>query len=407
MMTPPLAHDLLPGYLTADLPGTGGVIRAVPEDFIVEEIPLYGPTGEGQHTLFAIEKRELTTLQAIQQLARALKVPPRLIASAGLKDAHAITRQVLSVEGVDPAIVRAVELPRVRVLWAERHRNRLKIGHLKGNRFIIRIREPGPHALLRARRILEVLARRGVPNGFGYQRFGVRRCGHLLGRALVRCDLEGFFHFLLGLPLPDEPEEVQRARRLFDAGDWRGAWEAWPYRSGDEANLLAALAKRADLKAAYRGISPALRRLYAAAYQSYLFNRLLALRLPSLDRLEPGDLAIKHANGAFFLVEDAAAEQPRADALEISPSGPLYGPKVRLAQGAPGERERELLAAEGLSLEDWRVPGLRLEGGRRPLRVPLTEVDADYDQGLVLRFTLPAGAYATNVLREVLKVDGV
>ncbi len=122
--------------------------------------------------------------------------------------------------------------------------------------------------------------------------------------------------------------------------------------------------------------------------------------------METGDLAIKHTNQAFFLVEDVLAEQPRADRLEVSPSAPLYGYKVRLAQGEPGAREKELLAEHGLTLEDWRMgEGLSTEGARRPLRVPITDVAVCETEGLVLRFTLPPGAYATNVIGEVTKTE--
>jgi len=395
---------LFPGYLTADLPGVGGKLRVELEDFEVEEIPLYGPTGEGPHTLFQIEKRGLSTMRAIQRLARALNMPPRLFGCAGLKDARAVTRQTLSVEGVSPEALLAVEIPDVRVLWAERHRNRLKIGHLRGNRFAIRVREVGSEALDTARRILAELERRGVPNGFGHQRFGSRQNTHLLGRCLVRRDAAGFWRALLGSPRPADPKTFRQARALFDAGDWTGALQAWPERGSDEYRALAALAAQRDETKALRHIPIALTRLYVAAYQSYLFNLLLAERLQQIDQLQPGDLAVKHVNGAYFAVEDAAAEQPRAERLEISPSAPLYGFKVRLAEGQPGERERRLLAEEGIALEDWRgVGGGDLHGERRPLRAPLSEVEAAYDQGLLLRFTLPSGAYATNVLAEVTK----
>jgi len=116
-------------------------------------------------------------------------------------------------------------------------------------------------------------------------------------------------------------------------------------------------------------------------------------------------VAYIHANGAAFIVQDVAAEQARADRFEISPSGPLFGPKLLLAQGQPGQREQEMLAQSGLNLDDFRLPGVRLDGARRPYRVPLSEVEVDWDDGLVLRFRLPAGSYATEVLREVMKHD--
>jgi len=99
-------------------------------------------------------------------------------------------------------------------------------------------------------------------------------------------------------------------------------------------------------------------------------------------------------------------KQPRADAFEISPAGPLFGPRYLPARGEPGRRETALLQASGIALEDFRVPGVRLDGGRRPYRVPIGEaVIRGEEEGLVLTFTLPAGSYATAVLREVMKND--
>ena len=396
---------LLPGYKTADLPGVGGRARVVPEDFVVEEIPLYGPTGEGQHTLFYIEKRGISTQRAMQQIADTLGVPQRLVASAGLKDADAVARQTLSVEEVDPQRLLAIDLPQVKVLWAERHRNRLKIGHLRGNRFTVRIRDIDREALEPAQRILTTLQQQGAPNGFGYQRFGLRGDNHLLGRCLVHGDAVGLMRRLLGLPREEDIEPVRRARTLYEAGRYGEALGAWPAADRAERQALAILAQGRGIEVAFRQLPRWLMRLLAAAYQSWLFNRLLDQRLPALGQLERGDLAIKHDNGAFFLVEEPAAEQPRADRLEISPSGPLFGPKMRLAQGLPGEREQDVLRQEGLTLEDWRLRGVRLDGDRRPFRAPLGDVDIHYDQGLLLRFTLPAGAYASNVLDELIKAD--
>ncbi len=214
-------------------------------------------------------------MQTIRLLARALHVPERAISSAGLKDAHAVTQQQLSVEGVPPQAVLAVQVPGVRVLWAERHRNRLKIGHLRGNRFTIHLRQTVPDALPRAQAILKVLQRRGVPHGFGAQRFGMRQNTHELGFCLLRHDLAGFLHRYLGDPHPDDPPEAQQARGLYEAGDLQSALRIWPRGLEDERQTLEALALGHDLPVVYRRVPLALKRLFVAAGQSYLFNQLL------------------------------------------------------------------------------------------------------------------------------------
>lgn len=393
-------------YLTHDLPGVGGRIKVENSDFRVHEIPLYEPCGRGEHTYATVEKVGMTTFEAIERIARALQISPRSVGYAGLKDARAVTVQMLSLGNVEPARVRDLDLAGIRVLDVSRHTNKLKIGHLRGNRFTIRIRDVSESALSAAEAILQVLARRGAPNYFGGQRFGLRADTHLLGRALLRRETEAFVRHLVGMPHPTESPQVQRARGLFDEGDLAASLDAWPRRLGTERRVVHCLLDRpGDWERAARCVPTKLRRLYVSAYQSALFNRILTGRLDRLDRLEAGDLANIHGRRAVFLVEDPAVEQPRADRLEISPSGPLYGYKLTMAAGRPGEVEREELAKEGLELADWRMPGIKMRGARRALRFLLREVRAWYDGGLMLSFTLSAGCYATVVLNEVIKSE--
>jgi tRNA pseudouridine13 synthase len=397
--------DVLP-FLTREYPGIGGRIKAEPEDFAVEEIPLYEPSGQGQHVYVGVEKRGLSTYQVMQAMARRLDVPPVAIGYAGLKDARALTRQTLSIDGVEPEQVAGLELPGVRILWVKRHRNKLKMGHLAGNRFTIRVRDVDAEALPLARAVLDVLSRRGVPNYFGPQRFGARANSHWLGLALLRGDDGGFAHEYLGHPQDEDRPQARAARASFDAGDYAAALAGWPSWLAAERRALAAVARRdGDLRQAPRALDKKLRRLFVSAYQAYLFNRLLSERMPAIDQLWPGDVAFIHASGAAFLVQDAAAEQPRADNMEISPSGPMFGPKSLLAEGKPGQRERELLAEAGLSLAEFRLPGLKFKGARRPYRIPLSEVDISWDDGLKIGFRLPPGGYATEVLREIMKAN--
>ena len=126
-------------YLTRDFPGIGGVIKQRAEDFFVQEIPLYEPSGQGEHVYCEIQKVGLTTFDAINQIARALNVSSRDIGYAGVKDARAVTRQVLSIFGTNEAAISALQIPNLTILWAARHDNKLRIGHLSANRFAIRI----------------------------------------------------------------------------------------------------------------------------------------------------------------------------------------------------------------------------------------------------------------------------
>lgn len=391
-------------YLTAGLPGIGGRIKVRHEDFLVEELPLYDPCGEGEHTYVRIEKRGVSTFSAVQAIARELRIPARDVGYAGIKDAQAIARQTLSLLHVWPEEVEKLHIPGIQVLWISRHRNKLRTGHLRGNRFTIRVRGVGKEALPQARQILDLLLQRGVPNHYGVQRFGQRGNSHLLGRALLHDEAASFLAEFLGHPCAEEQEATRDARLRYEAGDRAGALQLWPSAMTDEPRALRTLIQTGDQSRAMHSVSRRVRRFLLSAYQSHLFNHILALRLQEIDRVRQGDLAWNHDSGAVFLVEDGEAEQPRAERLEISASGPIFGFKMRMAEGEPGRLEREALEKEALSLEDFRLPGgLRAEGARRPLRVPLGEVEPWYDGGLMLRFDLPPGSYATNVLREIMK----
>lgn len=393
-------------FLTRSQPGIGGQIKGRPDDFVVEEIPLYQPCGDGRHTYLLVEKRGMSTYQMVGRVARALGVATDAVGYAGLKDARAVTRQFISVEGVTPEQAHNLQVGGVRVLMVARHRNKLKLGHLAGNRFTVRIRGVEATAIAVAEAVLAELSQRGVPNYFGEQRFGARDNTHRLGWALLHGDADTFVREYLGSPRPDERPDLQAARALVDRGDYAAALAQWPPGLRDERRILEALARAdGDAGRAIRAVSNDLRRLALSAYQAHLFNRLLAARLDHLGQIEEGDVAYIHASGAAFVVRDAAVEQPRADRFEISPSGPLFGPKCLLAEGAPGARERTLLAESGLTLEAFRLPGIKMKGARRPYRVPIEDVAVSWDDGLVLQFRLPPGSYATEVLREVMKHD--
>ena len=141
-----------------------------------------------------------------------------------------------------------------------------------------------------------------------------------------------------------------------------------------------------------------------SAYQSRLFNQVLDARLQTIDRVYLGDLAMKHPGRSVFRVEDEAIEQPRVVSFEISPTGPIFGYKMIQPYGRQGELEADLLAAEDLTLEDFRVGGgIKVRGQRRPLRFQVHDPELWYDGGLVLRFWLLPGSYATVVLDEIMK----
>jgi tRNA pseudouridine13 synthase len=393
-------------FLTPDLPGTGGRIRSAPEDFRVDEVPLYEPCGEGTHRYLFLEKKGLPTLEAVGLLARALKRRPDEFGVAGLKDADAVTRQWISIEHVSREEVERLDLDRVEILKEALHSNKLKMGHLKGNRFRIKVRGTCDGAAERAEAVIGRLKEKGVPNFYGPQRFGLFHNTHRLGEAILKREFETFADVLVCTPRPDEGYD--EVIRLYKDGDYQGALQSIGRRYKYERRVLEILSNRPGrFDRAAAGIDKRMLKFYFSAFQSHLFNQYLARRIECIDRLEEGEIAFLHRNGASFVVEDASLEAPRAQAFEISPSGPIYGKKMLKARGRPGELERTVLDEAGFTLDQIKgLFGIRLFGARRPLRVPLEACGIEEDgDGLTLSFFLPHGSYATVLLREVTKCD--
>jgi tRNA pseudouridine13 synthase len=393
-------------YLTSRIPGIGGTIKESPDDFIVEEIPSYLPCGSGEHCYLTIEKRGITTLEAIRRLATALKVPERDIGYAGMKDAVGVTRQTISVQRVTPERAMGFELEGLQILSASRHTNKLKLGHLKGNRFRIAVRGVAEGSEARIRSILEILLKRGVPNYFGLQRYGVQGNSHLIGAAMLKRDWRIAVDRLIGDPELVRDEQWSEAITAYRLGDVNEALQLFPRHCRSERDVLQRLITRpGEHEKAFAAVHPRLKKLYLSAFQSFLFDQVVTGRIEHIDELMTGDLAIKHTNGACFLLKDADIEMERAKSFEISASGPMFGCKMMKPEGRPLEIERKTLETAGIETDIFNLPGgLRVEGERRPLRVPLEvhsfRMESDC---LRLEFALPKGSYATSLLREIMK----
>jgi len=333
-------------FVTSDLPGSGGRIKAAPEDFRVDEVPAYAPCGSGPHLYLRVEKRGRTTRDVVRALAALLSVPERDAGWAGLKDKQALTTQWLSFPAAADPDAAALAGEGFRVLEVSRHGNKLRAGHSRGNRFSVAVRGGD---LARALLCAEALAARGLPNFFGAQRFGVEGRNAEVGKAI-----------LLGAA---SPEARQAARDRF------------------------------------------LRRLSISAFQSLLFNRWLAERIADglFARALPGDVMKKLETGGLFTCTDPAADGPRVDRLEISPAGPIFGHRMLPAAGEAAAREARVLAWGGVSLADFARGGGEAEGTRRAARLPIRVELEPLEAGYRATFSLPKGSYATVVLGELVK----
>ena len=363
-----MSRDLAPRpipLLTPQLPGTGGSARVSEADFRVEELPLYPASGEGDHLFVTVEKIGRTSHEVAQELGRALLVAGRDVGCAGVKDHRAVTVQRLSLPlprgSAGPQALEKAEAfrakalgaqgPGWKVLAAERHGNKLRTGHLAGNRFTIVLRGCAPEAIGRAEAVLLLLRELGVANLFGPQRFG---------------------------------------------------------RAGDNADLGAAILRRAP-EAAQAGRDRFLRKLALSALQAEIFNRCLAARIDGglFSTALVGDVLRKRDSGGLFTCRDLAVDLPRVQRGEVDPTGPLPGRSPSLAEAEVALREEAVLRETGLDPALFSAGGGELEGARRPYRIPLEEATLE-EQGpgvLALRFSLPPGSFALAVLREVMK-DG-
>jgi tRNA pseudouridine13 synthase len=347
-----------------------GRIKVAPEDFVVEELPAYEPSGEGTHLFLRFEKKGLTTDAAVRIITKALGIEMRDVGIAGMKDKVAVTTQWVSVPAPAKAVdleerAKALTLDSIKVLDAKRHGNKLKTGHLKGNRFDILVRDVEDDAVPGILEAMERFSKEGVPNLFGLQRFG------------------------------KEGDNAQRAR----------AWLTGKERAPGD---------------------PRLRRFHFSALQSAVFNAVLDARVAdgTWNKAVLGDLLKKEETGGIFVCTDVQADLERADRGEVCPTGPIVGARMRSAEGAIKELEERLAAPflEGVDLERARSLG---EGTRRALRLRVSgcsvaqvmnskgvpgddESDNRKQPGsLRVQFVLPKGAYATTVLANAFDlIDG-
>ena len=344
-MTDQLDIDLSLPYTTKDLPGIGGKIRQQPNHFIVEEIPTYEPQGIGNHLYVNITKKNLTTREVQLRLADLFEIKPEEVGKAGLKDKYAITTQTFSVLFNDRAspeeIIPIIEdnIP-VTVNWAKYHNNKIRAGHLQGNRFTILITEVEGSSE-EAKSIADKINDIGLPNFYGVQRTG------------------------------KEGENV---------------YQGW---------LILKKKKRLGNRW--------LRKYLLSSYQSYLCNQYLVKRIEKglFTKILPGDIAKKHETGGLFWVEDSELDQQRFDSKEISFTAPMFGYKMSKPKDESLALEEEILAEMGLDVQEFREQ--RVKGTRRIGRVLPQVTVSDHEDGVQLEFSLPKGGFATTLLREFMK----
>ncbi len=374
-------------YYLTDFDGIGGRIKEEPEDFVVEEVhPELGtaevrllrgekaprdPEGNGDFLWVVLEKRDWATIDAVNRIASLLRISRKYVGFAGTKDKYAVTAQWISLRSVKWRDLRELDLKDMSFHTPVYRKHRLRLGQLEGNYFTIRIRG--------ARSPIPRVDR--FPNYFGYQRFGSYRfVSHLVGKAIVRGDWEQAAFEYLTRTSPWEPQRTREARMRLrdDWGNFREALSYYPRRLRQEFTLLRALARGKSFESAFRQLHPRLLSLFLHAYQSYLFNVILSLRLEEGVEPRQGDIL-----------------------LHGVPTALIPGYSARFAGGVQGEIERSVLEDEGVSLDAFRrFRKMSAQGGRRKIIQRAEHLSV---RGDTLRFFLEKGSYATLLLREIIK----
>ena len=408
--------------------GIGGTIRNQYEDFYVEEIPEVIPEGEGPNVYVWIEKLGRTTLDVVLDIARDLHISRKRMGFAGMKDKKALTRQWICIANMDSEEqlnqVKALDgtIYKTDFLKVVRGRKKLRMGQLKGNKFRILIRDLDDieKSADVAEEVLGQLEVTGVPNYFGWQRFGKPRTNtHLVGRALVENDLKKAVGTYIGNPSEDESEENQLARKAYDEGNLEESLNLMGKGMRYEKMMIKELirdSKKGELTDksymnALHALPKPLQRMFVHAYQSYLFNEAVSNRVEmGINKYVEGDIIIDMEE---HIVRDKTPDefQELIDNFQANPTCPLYGTKVPYAGGKVGEMEENVLKKYDLEKSDFEVPKMpRLgsHGLRRSMRFQVWDTSAvAVDDGVLCEFSINKGSYATAVLREIMKKDVV
>ena len=334
-----------------------------PRDFVVEEIPLYEFSGEGEHLILYIRKKNLATTEMIGHIARYLGIKNKEIGYAGLKDKHAMTKQYISLHKKYEEAMDNFDFEGIKVLFKTYHNNKLRIGHLKGNRFYIKVKKVNPTSAAKIDEALKNIADVGMPNFFGYQRFGNDGNNHILGEKLAKGEAR---------------ERNPRVKKLLINAYQSHLFNLWLSRRL-EINSLITSFKTQELETLLNLPSETLKKMQAQTHPFKLIN---------------GDVMEHYPHGKLFEFEDNAEDVLRFNERKISVTGLLCGKKVKMATSLAGEIEKDFddsINADGARRFAWVYP-TEIEGR-------FNKVEAQYE----MNFTLPKGSYATVLIEEIAK----
>ncbi len=407
-----------------ETPGIGGKLKKYPEDFRVEEeIELFDET-EGDYSIAKIWSRNWETNRLVKRLADELGISTKDIAFSGTKDKRAITIQWMSLK-VHPTELKELSIKDVEVQEVFNSHRSLTLGFHTGNRFNILIRDlkvEKEEALKRADGTgQKIKEERGFPNWFGVQRFGTMRpITHIVGKKITKGDFEGAVKTYIAHPQKSENDECYEARKfLEDTWDFEEALERYPPILTFEKRMIKHLKYNPeDYVSALKTLPHNLLMMFVHAYQSYLFNRMVSLRLKKglpLNDVLIGDVVLPADREGLpnkdtkVIVHERNLQKASSMVKEGKAyvSAPLYGHNSEFSEGEQGEIERKIVEEESVRKDDFIIPkisSISSTGTRRSVFAPAKDLSWDLQgDALKIEVGLNKGTYATTLLREFMK----
>ncbi len=336
--------------------------RQSPSTFVVEEVPLYEFSGEGEHLILKVRKKGLTTWDMLKIFSERVGIKLKDIGYAGLKDKNALTYQYISVHKKFQKEIESFEHELIKIIDITRHKNKIKIGHLKGNRFFIRLKKVMPIEAKKIENVALTLQKVGMPNYFGYQRFGNDEKNYILGEALVKKS-----HYV---------KERKKRRFLINA-----------YQSMLFNNWLSKRVEISKLCSSFSEKELSMVLDFSREDLKVIKNQ------PQFFKIFPGDILSHYPFGKLFEAQEAEVEAVRFQNRDITVTGLLPGKKTKRATKLARAIEREF--------DDERIEEF---GDRRFAWIYPQEIRCEYDESnawMELRFFLPKGSYATVLLEEI------
>ena len=332
------------------------------EDFVVTEIPLYDFTGEGEHIIIKVRKKDLSTWDALQIISDTIGCKSRDIGYAGLKDKNALTIQHISIHKQFLEKIHKFEHPQIKFLEITRHNNKIKIGHLKGNKFFIRLKRVLPKDAVILQNVLQNIHSYGMANYFGVQRFGIDGDNYLKGKKIIQGELK---------------EKNKKLKTMYLNSYQSYLFNSWLSKRIEISKII----NNFDAKDIASKLNMSVNEIKEIQKQKHPFKLLM------------GDMMSHYPHGRIFHVEDMQSEAEKFNLRDRVPTGLLAGKKAKLSLGAAFKYEKN---------NDVHTT---LDGTRRFAWIFLDEVSSKYNEEknhFELEFSLPKGSYATEVIRELI-----